>query len=144
MNVSAPTLSQRAAVAALSAEARPELQSHVQRYEANRQVVMDTLEAMGVHSTEYARPQGAFYLYADLRAHGVTDSLAFCDALLTEAGVALTPGVDFEQPGTGLGECRIRIGFPGATEDVRSAMEVFAQWWIGPTSLRLRGKTIAM
>lgn len=94
---------------------------------------------MGVRSTEYAPPQGAFYLYADLRAHGVTDSLALCDALLTEAGVAMTPGVDFEEPGSGLGECRVRIGFPGATEDVAEAMRVLAEWWAGPTAAKLRG-----
>ena len=43
MNVSAPTVSQRAAVAALSAAAKPELESHVQRYAANRQVVAHVL-----------------------------------------------------------------------------------------------------
>ena len=93
-----------------------------------------------VQPHEYAPPQGAFYLYADLRAHGVTDSLGFCDALLTEAGVAMTPGVDFEEEGSGLGEGRVRIGFPGATEDVRDAMRVLAEWWTSPTALKLRGK----
>ena len=140
MNVSAPTISQRAAVAALSAAAKPELEAHVRKYEASRQVVVDGLAAMGVQPHEYAPPQGAFYLYADLRAHGVTDSLGFCDALLTEAGVAMTPGVDFEEEGSGLGEGRVRIGFPGATEDVRDAMRVLAEWWTSPTALKLRGK----
>ena len=41
----------------------------------------------------------------------------------------MTPGVDFEEPGSGRGEGRIRIGFPGATEDIREAMGVFAKWW---------------
>ncbi|KAL1526474.1 hypothetical protein AB1Y20_015184 [Prymnesium parvum] len=141
MNVSAPTLSQRAAVAALSDAAKPELEAHVKRYETNRQVVIDGLAAMGVTEADYAPPQGAFYLYADLRAHGVRDSLAFCDALLSEAGVAMTPGVDFEEPGSGVGECRVRLGFPGATEDVRAAMRVLNDWWTSPTALRLRGQT---
>uniref|UniRef100_A0A7S0A9P8 Aminotransferase class I/classII large domain-containing protein n=1 Tax=Pyrodinium bahamense TaxID=73915 RepID=A0A7S0A9P8_9DINO len=143
MNVSAPTVAQRAAVSALSASARPELEEHVRRYEANRQVVIEGLGRMGVSSSEYAPPQGAFYLYADLRAHGVRDSLAFCDALLEEAGVALTPGVDFEEPGSGLGEGRVRIGFPGATEDVAAAMAVLGDWWTSPTALRLRGLSAA-
>jgi len=94
---------------------------------------------MGIKPNEYAPPQGAFYLYADLSAHGVTDSLAFCDALLNEAGVAMTPGVDFEEPGSGKGEGRVRISFPGATGDVRDAMRVLAEWWISPTALKLRG-----
>lgn len=143
MNVSAPTVSQRAAVAALSAEAKPELESHVARYEANRQVVIEGLAAMGVSASEYAPPQGAFYMYVDLSKHGVTDSLALCDALLQEAGVALTPGVDFEAPGSGLGECRVRVGFPGATEDVAKAMSVFREWWEGPTSRKMRGQSSA-
>ena len=141
MNVSAPTVSQRAAVAALGAEAKLELEGHVRKYEANKEVVVEYLQRMGVQPHEYAPPQGAFYLYADLRAHGVTDSLGFCDALLTEAGVAMTPGVDFEEEGSGLGEGRVRIGFPGATEDVRTAMRVLREWWEGPTSRKMRGQS---
>ena len=40
MNVSAPTVSQRAAVAALGPEAKLELQAHVRKYQANQQVVV--------------------------------------------------------------------------------------------------------
>lgn len=136
MNVSAPTIAQRAAVAALSDEAKGELEGHVQRYAASRQVVIDGLKSMGLH--QYAPPQGAFYMYVDLAAHGVTDSLAMCEALLTDAGVAMTPGVDFEQPGSGLGEQRVRIGFPGATEDIRQAMGKFHEWWESPSGLKHR------
>ena len=39
---------------------------------------------MGIGPDCYAPPQGAFYLYADLKNHGVRDSLAFCEALLEE------------------------------------------------------------
>eukprot|EP00928_Gymnodinium_smaydae_P071944 TRINITY_DN55402_c0_g1_i1.p1 TRINITY_DN55402_c0_g1~~TRINITY_DN55402_c0_g1_i1.p1 ORF type:complete len:423 (+),score=61.00 TRINITY_DN55402_c0_g1_i1:133-1401(+) len=138
MNVSAPTVSQRAAVSALSSTAKPELLSHVDRYAANRRVVMEKLAKMGVST--FAPPMGAFYLYADLKSHGVSDSLAFCDALLKEAGVAMTPGVDFEEPGSGVGETHVRIGFPGSTEDVRKAMEVFAEWWSSPSALAFRKK----
>lgn len=60
MNVSAPTVSQRAAVAALSSESAVELRAHVKKYEANRQVVVDALHAMGIVPTEYAPPSGAF------------------------------------------------------------------------------------
>jgi len=56
-----------------------------------------------------------------------------------QAGVAMTPGVDFEEPTSGLGETRVRFGFPGATEDVREAMAVLAGWWVSPTALKMRG-----
>lgn len=78
----------------------------MRKYQANREVVVAGLAVMGVQSHEYAPPQGAFYMYVDLSAHGVTDSLAMCGALLEEAGVAMTPGVDFEDEGCGLGERR--------------------------------------
>ena len=133
MNVSAPTVSQRAAVAALGPEAKLELQAHVRKYQANQQVVVAGLAAMGVQAHEYAPPQGAFYMYVNFTAHGVTgatarvrargakpepnpspspspspctapDSLGLCGALLEEAGVAMTPGVDFEEEGSGLGQ----------------------------------------
>ena len=112
----------------------------MQRYAASRQVVIEGLKAMGIAESEYAPPYGAFYMYVDLRAHGVTDSLALCDALLSEAGVAMTPGVDFEDPASGLGESRVRIGFPGDTEEVRQAMRVLAEWWASPSALKLRGR----
>lgn len=138
MNVSAPTIAQRAAVAALSDEAAPELKSHIARYAVNRTIVLDGLRAMGI--TTLAPAEGAFYAYADLSAHGVTDSAALCAAALTEAGVAIVPGIDFEEPGSGLGECRIRISYPGATEDVREAMRLLGEWWAGASSaLALRG-----
>ena len=131
MNVSAPTVSQRAAVAALGPEAAVELEEHRVKYEANMKVVVEGLTRMGVQPHEYAPPQGAFYIYVNLKGHGVTDSLGMCNALLEEAGVAMTPGVDFEEEGSGLGEQRVRISFPGGTEQIREAMKRFIEWWEG-------------
>ena len=139
MNVSAPTIAQRAAVAALGTEASVELAGHVRRYEANRDVVVAGLEAMGVASHEYSPPMGAFYIYVDLTAHGVTDSLSMCNALLEQAGVAMTPGVDFEEPGVGSGERRVRISFPGTTEHVREAIQRLAAWWESEQGMAHRG-----
>jgi len=33
--------------------------------------------------------------------------------------VAVTPGVDFEEEGSGVGERRVRLSFPGTTEHLR-------------------------
>ena len=138
MNVSAPTVAQRAAVAALGDEAKLELDAHVRKYEANKRVVVDGLTKMGVQPHEYAPPQGAFYMYVDLSSHGVRDSLGMCSALLEEAGVAMTPGVDFEEEGSGYGERRVRISFPGSTDNVREAMRRFAAWWQSEQGMRWR------
>ena len=41
----------------------------------------------------------------------------------------MTPGVDFEDEGSGLGERRVRISFPGSTEHVAEAMRRLQRWW---------------
>uniref|UniRef100_A0A7S0LG36 Aminotransferase class I/classII large domain-containing protein n=1 Tax=Coccolithus braarudii TaxID=221442 RepID=A0A7S0LG36_9EUKA len=125
--ISAPTASQRAALAALQPAAKPELEGHVARYEQNRQVVLDALARMGI--TDVAPAHGAFYIYVDLGRFGVTDSAAFSAKLLDEIGVALTPGIDFEYPGSGRGERRIRLSFCGATADIEAGMQKLAGWW---------------
>jgi len=102
-------------------------------------VVVEGLQRMGVQPDDYAPPQGAFYMYVDLGAHGVTDSLRLCDALLDDAGVAMTPGVDFEAEGSGVGERRVRISFPGTTEHVREAMRRLVDWWHSERGMRWRG-----
>jgi hypothetical protein len=58
-----------------------------------------------------APADGAFYIYVDLGAEGVEDSSALCYRILEEAGVAITPGIDFEDPSTGLGRQRVRFSF---------------------------------
>jgi aspartate/methionine/tyrosine aminotransferase len=137
LNISAPTISQRAGVAALTEAATTELKQHVARYEANRQVVIDGLKDMGI--TDIAPSQGAFYIYVNLEEHGIADSLAMSQSLLSEVGVALTPGIDFEDPASGLGEKRVRISYPGSTDDVRKGMRLLKQWWESPAGLAARG-----
>jgi len=138
LNISAPTIAQRAGIAALTNEATLELQAHVKRYEANRQVVINGLVAMGIY--DYSSAQGAFYVYVNLEAHGVTDSLALSQALLRDVGVALTPGIDFEDPSSGLGERRVRISYPGSTDEVREGMRLFHHWWESEQGCAMRGK----
>eukprot|EP01035_Chromulina_nebulosa_P023560 gene23560-30549_t len=53
-----------------------------------------------------------------------------CDRLLEEAGVAITPGIDFEDPESGLGLQRIRFSYSRSNEEVRNGMNKFKSWWI--------------
>ena len=85
--ISAPTLSQVAAVAAFDAGA--ELDRNVARYARNRAVLLNELPAAGL--TDLAPAGGAFYIYADV-AHLTDESAAFCRRMLDEIGVACTPG----------------------------------------------------
>lgn len=88
--ISSATLSQQAALAALDqddyvAEAGAE-------YDRRRRYLLAELPRLGLHIP--VTPTGAFYVYADTRRL-TRDAEGFCQRLLEEAGVALTPGADF-------------------------------------------------
>ena len=53
--------------------------------------------------------------------------------------MAVTPGVDFEEEGSGVGERRVRLSFPGTTEHVAEAMRRLVEWWESEAGLRWRG-----
>jgi aspartate aminotransferase len=69
-----------------------------------------------------AAPDGALYVFPDIRATGRGDSAAFASWLLTEAGVAVTPGAAFG-PG---GEGHIRLSFATSTEIIDDALRRMA------------------
>ena len=74
-----------------------------------------------------APADGAFYLWADLgeQLRGFADSTEYCAALLEEAGVALTPGRDFDDVDGGS---YVRLSFGGGTEAVTEAMDRIVAW----------------
>lgn len=124
--INAPTLSQLAACEAFHCE--EELDAHVAKYAVNRDVVMSTLAELGL-DRDVAPADGAFYVYTDLSLAGVTDAPGLCRRILEEAGVALTPGSDFEDPRSGLGLRRVRFSFCRETAEVEEAMRRFKRWW---------------
>jgi aspartate/methionine/tyrosine aminotransferase len=118
--ISPPALSQFAAMPVFGC--RAELDRHVARYRANRDLLIDALGAAGF--TRFAPADGAFYLYVDVS--GVTgDSEDFCRRLLAETGVAITPGIDFDPIRGGVW---VRLSFAGATGDVAEAARRLADW----------------
>jgi aspartate/methionine/tyrosine aminotransferase len=118
--ISPPALSQFAALPVFGC--RAELDGHVTRYRANRDLLIRTLTAAGL--TRFAPAEGAFYLYVDISSL-TRDSDGFCRRLLTETGVAVTPGLDFD-PVDGGGW--IRFSFAGASEDVAEAARRLTEW----------------
>ncbi|WP_084521165.1 pyridoxal phosphate-dependent aminotransferase [Nocardia uniformis] len=116
MTVCPPAISQYAAVHAFGPEAKAELDGHVQRYTANRQLLLRGLPKIGI--TELAPADGAFYAYADI-AHLTDDSVAWCSEVLNRTGVALAPGIDFD---THNGRHTVRFSFAGATADIEEAL----------------------
>ncbi|MGH7093172.1 MAG: aminotransferase class I/II-fold pyridoxal phosphate-dependent enzyme, partial [Stellaceae bacterium] len=118
--ISPPTLSQLAAVAAF--DCRAELDGHVARYRANRDRLIATFAAakLGRH----APAEGAFYLYVDISPLS-RDSGEFCRRMLAEAGVAATPGADFDPI---HGDGWVRFSFAGSTDDIAEAARRLADW----------------
>lgn len=119
--LTAPSLSQHAGLAAM--DAREELEGHVAVYRANRQLLLDALPSLGL--TAIAPPDGAFYIWADI-GHLTDDSLAFCERLLRETGVATAPGLDFDPV---EGRRFIRFSFAVSTQEVREALERIQPWF---------------
>ncbi|MBC7667575.1 MAG: aminotransferase, partial [Gemmatimonadaceae bacterium] len=70
-------------------------------------------------------PDGAFYIYADI-GHLTHDSLAFCEALLRDTGVATAPGVDFDPVDGGR---FIRFSFAVSTAEVEEALRRIIPWF---------------
>ncbi|PWV78038.1 pyridoxal phosphate-dependent aminotransferase [Nocardia neocaledoniensis] len=117
MTVCPPAISQYAAIHAFGPEAKDELDGHVRRYARNRALLLEGLPSIGI--TDLAPADGAFYAYADI-GHLTNDSLAWCERVLAETGVALAPGLDFD---TVHGIRTIRFSFAGATDDIAAALD---------------------
>jgi aspartate/methionine/tyrosine aminotransferase len=116
--ISAPQLSQIAAEAAF--EAVEELEVIKAGYARNRQLFMKELPALGFG--DMLPVDGAFYAYIDI-GQFTNDSMAFCRRLLDEAGIAATPGLDFDPD---RGNRFMRLSFAGTYEDCESAIERLA------------------
>lgn len=92
--LAAPTPAQYAALAAFSSATLDELEARKTELRNRRDFLLPALRQRGFVIP--IQPQGAFYLYADCSAH-TDDSFHFARALLEQAGVAVTPGLDFGQ-----------------------------------------------
>lgn len=118
--ISAPTLSQRAGVAAF--DAHEECAVNIARYTRNREVLLNDLPAAGLD--DLAPADGAFYIYANV-SRFTNDSTDFCRRILKETGIACTPGVDFDPD---RGNASVRFSFAGATEDMIDAAARLKTW----------------
>ncbi|MBU1265161.1 MAG: pyridoxal phosphate-dependent aminotransferase [Gammaproteobacteria bacterium] len=92
--LAAPTPAQYAALTAFSPTTLDELEARKAELRDRRDFLLPALRQRGFAIP--IQPHGAFYLYADCSAH-TDDSFHFARALLEQAGVAVTPGLDFGQ-----------------------------------------------
>ncbi|WP_114008945.1 pyridoxal phosphate-dependent aminotransferase [Cohaesibacter intestini] len=118
--ISAPMLSQVAAIAAF--DAREELEGIKAGYGRNRAFLKEALPALGLG--DFMPMDGAFYAYCNV-SRLTNDSMDFAKRSLTEAGVALTPGADFD---TTRGHHYVRMSFAGTEEDMHEAVRRLKAW----------------
>lgn len=126
MFICAPHAAQRLALYAM--DSTQELEANLAVYAANREIVLTGLAEAGLATL--APPDGAFYVYVDVSAF-TDDALAFCSEILAEAGVAVTPGLDFDPD---EGHHWLRLSYARATDDIREGMArltAFLAHWRG-------------
>lgn len=114
MFICPPHASQIASLAAM--DCNEELEANMAVYRENRRLMLEGLPKAGFD--RIAPPDGAFYVYADV-SHLTDDSRAFAAEILDKAGVAVTPGLDFD-PVRGGGT--LRFSYARATADIREGL----------------------
>lgn len=118
--ISPPTVAQYGALYAM--DCKEELESNVARYARNRAVLLKHLPELGIE--KFAPADGAFYIYADVSSL-TDDAEDFCRRVLHEAGVAVTPGIDFDPF---HGRHFVRFSFAGSTDDMEEACARLKRW----------------
>jgi aspartate/methionine/tyrosine aminotransferase len=118
--ISPSDISQRAALAAF--DAIPELEAVKSGYAVNRALLLEHLPRIGFD--DHAPVDGAFYVYASVRRFA-NDSVEFTRRMLAEAGVAATPGPDFDRT---RGHGTVRFSFAGTEADIVEALDRLADW----------------
>ena len=116
----APHASQLMALAAMECE--DELKANLAVYTENRRLMLEGLPQAGFD--RIAPPDGAFYVYADV-SELTEDSLAFSREILDGAGVAVTPGLDFDPE---RGHKTLRFSYARSTADIREGLARLIQF----------------
>lgn len=123
MFICAPHAAQRLALYSMDCDV--ELKQNLSVYAANRQLMIDGLKSAGF--TKFAPPDGAFYVYADVSGF-TDDALALAGEILDQAGVAVTPGLDFDPV---RGHHWLRFSYARSTADITEGLTRLAAFMQG-------------
>ncbi|WP_139975757.1 MULTISPECIES: pyridoxal phosphate-dependent aminotransferase [Brucella/Ochrobactrum group] len=118
--ISAPELSQRAAIEAF--HATTELERVKDRYRQNRRILLDHLPRIGLSLA--APMDGAFYAYCDV-SRFTNDSMEFARRMIAEINIAATPGLDFDPLD---GHRTMRFSYAGKIEEMEEAVQRLEGW----------------
>ena len=114
--LAAPTLAQYAALKAFEPQNIAILEERREAFRQRRDYLLPALRELGFGIP--ATPGGAFYLYADCSCL-TDDSYGFSQQLLEEAGVAITPGIDF---GVNNPERHVRFAYTTSLENLKEGV----------------------
>jgi aspartate/methionine/tyrosine aminotransferase len=114
--LAAPTPAQYAALSAFEPENIAILEARRLEFRARRDYLLPALRDLGFEVA--GTPEGAFYLYADC-SRFTDDSYGFSMRLLEEAGVAITPGIDF---GEHRPERHVRFAYTTSLENLQEGV----------------------
>ncbi len=89
-------------------------------YQHRRDIALRGLREAGFNAET---PPAAIYIWAHL-PQGYTDSTAFCNQLLEETGVSITPGVVYGK----FGEGYVRVSLGAATNRLQEAIQRILKW----------------
>jgi LL-diaminopimelate aminotransferase len=89
-------------------------------YQERRDIVVEALRESGC---DVDIPPAAIYVWARL-PQGWTDSTHFCEQLLNDTGVSVTPGIVYGQYGEGY----LRVSLGTNTPRLREAMQRLVRW----------------
>ena len=112
-----PTLAQHAALAAFEPQTIEILNARRDEFRKRRDYLVPQLRRLGFDVPH--TPQGAFYVYAGC-SNLTDDSYRFALDLLEEAGVAITPGIDF---GTNRAAEHVRFAYTTSEDRLREGVE---------------------
>jgi aspartate/methionine/tyrosine aminotransferase len=113
--ISANPFVQRAGIAALT-QAGPEIEQMRAVYDKRRRFLLAGLQELGFRIP--VPPTGAFYVFVNAR-HLSTDSYALAFDILEQAGVGVTPGIDFGSGGEGF----LRLSYANSLENLEEALK---------------------
>ena len=117
-----PTVSQHAALEAFTEETQTICRQRRDEFEKRRDYLLPALRELGFEIP--VNPQGAFYIYANCSKF-TDDSFDFVHRLLDQAGVAVTPGIDF---GSHRANQHVRFAYTRPVEVLEEGVKRIAEF----------------
>lgn len=122
LQICAPTLAQHGALVCFTDQAMKTFEHRREAFKQRRDYLLPEFERLGIQVP--VKPDGAFYIYADISNLGM-DSGTFSQRLLLEAGIAAVPGLDF---GPAHGGHTMRFSYATGLDRLEEAVARMGKW----------------